>query len=235
MPKDEVTRFQLWLHNLRLHVRMTNRIRRRGPGLTGMFSSGSDRPRRPVSFGMLAIMKNEAHLIEEWLDHYFWQGAEQIYLIDNGSTDDTLARIRPHVDRGRVHLVVYPEQHKQVQHYWSAFQHFRIADTCEWLGTADIDEFWFCKSGERLADYLVRQQDVDVVYANWTNFGTNLDAQPASVRTELCQMNPLKDRFTKYIFRTWIPEKQEDIEVHAIRNVGLNRAKIANSELQPNH
>ncbi len=180
-------------------------------------------------------MKNEAHLIEEWLDHYLWQGADQIYLIDNGSTDNTLDRVRPYLNDGRVQLVVYPEQHKQVQHYWTAFQHFKISECCEWIGIADIDEYWFCKSGETLVKYLDRQAEVDVIYANWTNFGTTLDAQPESVRRDLCQMNPLKDRFSKYFFRTSIPLKQDDLEVHFIRNVGLRRAKIANGELQLNH
>lgn len=230
-----MTRLRLWAHDLRLHFRIANRIRRRGPGWTGLFSTGSTLPPGPGIFGMLAIMKNEAQLIEEWLDHYLCQGADYIFLIDNGSTDDTLDRVRPYLDDGRVQLVVYPEQHMQLQHYWTAFQHFRMADCCEWLGIADIDEFWFCRSGEPLTEYLVRQNKIDVIYANWTNFGTTQDAQPSSVRLGLCRMNPLKDRFTKYFFRTWVPRKQDDIEVHFIRNVGLSRAKIANNELQLNH
>jgi hypothetical protein len=230
-----LNRFQLWAHDLRLYVRIANRIRRRGPGLTGLFSKPKDRPKRPTTFGLLAIMKNEEHLIEEWLDHYLWQGAENIYLIDNGSTDDTLARIQRYLADGRVQLLVLPEQHKQIQHYWSAFQHFQIDECCEWLAIADIDEFWFCRSGERLVDYLSRQNDWDVVYANWSNFGSTLEAQPSSLRQSLTQKNPFKDRFTKYFFRTWLPTKQEDIEVHSIRNVGLTRAKIANDDLQLNH
>lgn len=226
---------QLWAHDLRLKVRIANRIRRRGPGLTGLFSKRKDRPARPATFGMLAIMKNEAHLIEEWLDHYLWQGADHIYLIDNGSTDETLARIQRFIAGGRVHLLVLPEQHKQIEHYWTAFQHFGIAESCEWLGIADIDEFWFCKSGQTLVDYLSCQDKWDVIYANWSNFGSSLDTQPSSVRRSLIEMNPSKDRFTKYFFRTWLPAKQDDIEVHSIRNVGLLRAKIANKELQLNH
>ncbi|KAF0114211.1 MAG: hypothetical protein FD150_1646 [Rhodobacteraceae bacterium] len=54
-------------------------------------------------------MKNETHLIEEWLDHYLANGAERIFLIDNGSTDDTLAKIAPWLGDGRVELVIYPE------------------------------------------------------------------------------------------------------------------------------
>jgi glycosyltransferase involved in cell wall biosynthesis len=235
MLRDKLDRILLSVYDLRLHLRMANRIRRRGPGLTGLFSKRTDRPQRPETLGMLAIMKNEAHLIEEWLDHYLWQGAGKIYLIDNGSTDGTLSRVHRYVASGRVHVVEYSEQHKQVQHYWNAFQHFQIARHCEWLGIADIDEFWFCKSGQSLKDYLSSQHDKDAVYANWTNFGTDLEGQPDSVRQSLCQMNPRKDRFTKYFFRTSLPEKQEDIEVHSIRNVGFLRARIANRDLQLNH
>ncbi|MDP3263495.1 MAG: glycosyltransferase family 2 protein [Tabrizicola sp.] len=114
-----------WFQNLWNHTRMLNRIRRRAPDRAARFG---ERPRgapRPFRLGVLAIMKNEAHLIEEWLQHYLSFGADRIYLIDNGSTDDTLKKIEPWLTDGRVAVLVLPEQHKQVEHYWTAFQHFK--------------------------------------------------------------------------------------------------------------
>lgn len=55
-------RVNLWFQNLRNHIRMLNRIRRRAPDRTARFG---ERPRsvpRPFRLGVLAIMKNEAYL-----------------------------------------------------------------------------------------------------------------------------------------------------------------------------
>lgn len=70
--------------------------------------------RYDARFGVLAIMKNEAMNVDEWIEHYLWMGAGRIFLIDNCSTDDTLAKARAWVTRGRVEPVIYPERHQQV-------------------------------------------------------------------------------------------------------------------------
>lgn len=226
-------RVNRWFQNLRTHIRMLNRIRRRARDRRARF--GEPLP-RPFRLGVLAIMKNEAHLIDEWLRHYLSFGADRIYLIDNGSTDDTLKKVEPWLADGRVAVLVLPEQHKQVAHYWTALQHFKIAETCDWLAFADIDEFLFCKSGESLADYLDRQTKFDVIYTNWTNFGSSgLTAQPQSVRSSLQRCSLILDRYSKNVFRTWLPQQMDDIEVHGIRNVPPRRAKIANHDLHMNH
>lgn len=181
-------------------------------------------------------MKNESHLIEEWLEHQFAIGVGKVFLIDNGSTDDTLTKVESWVKDGRVELVSFTEQHQQQRHYWNAFTHFRIGERFEWLIIADIDEFWFCKSGESIGQYLMRQTDCDALYVNWTVFGSNGHvAQPKSVRLSLTQNDPALDRHTKCIFRTSLPQRENDIEVHNIRNARLWRVKIANIELQLNH
>lgn len=173
-------------------------------------------------------------MIDEWLDHYLAQGASSIFLIDNGSTDTTLDKLDRWKSDGRIEVIQLTQQHRQTAHYWTAFQHFEISDRCEWL-VVDLDEFWFCKNGDSLASYLDAQSSVDAIYGNWTNFGTNLEKHPDSVRLALTMRDPKLSRFTKCIFRTWLPRQENDIEVHMIRNVGLNRVKIANCDLQLNH
>lgn len=224
------------LHNLRLHLRLLNRIRRRGPR-RGELSSAKERRPRPENLAVLGIFKNETHLIEEWCQHYYLdQGVDRIFLIDNGSTDDTVAKLARWTSEGRVEVISLPEPHRQQQHYWTAFQHFRIAERCDWLAIADIDEFWFCKSGETLASYLKRQTDVDGLYALWTNFGSGgHEKQPESVRQSLVDCDPRLGPQTKCIFRTFLPKAVKDIEVHFVGNLALRRAKIATRDLQLNH
>ena len=38
---------------------------------------------------ILAIMKNEGDILREWIDHYKLFGADKIFLIDDGSSDDS--------------------------------------------------------------------------------------------------------------------------------------------------
>ena len=218
------------------YLSLLNRVRRRGPGWRERLRHPRSRPPCPERLGILGIMKNESHLIDEWLDHCFFIGADRVFLIDNGSTDDTVAKVDRWLRGGRVELVSYPEQHQQQRHYWNAFTHFGIRDRCEWLAVADIDEFWLCKSDETLASYLDRQSGHDALYVNWSMFGSSgLDAQPESVRESLVMKDPKLARQTKCIFRTFLPVRENDIEVHNICNARPWRVKLANRDLQLNH
>jgi Glycosyl transferase family 2 len=213
-----------------------NRLRRRSPDWRQLLKVDRPRSPRPERLGILGIMKNESHLIDEWLEHCFFIGADRVFLIDNGSTDDTVAKLDRWLRGGRVELVIYPEQHQQQRHYWNAFTQFGIRDRCDWLAIADIDEFWLCKSDETLASYLDRQTGYDALYVNWSMFGSSgLDAQPKSVRASLVMKDPKLARQTKCIFRTFLPVREDDIEVHNIRNARPWRVKLANRDVQLNH
>lgn len=220
----------------REYLSFLNRIRRRSPRWRDVWVSRPHQGPGPERLGVLAIMKNESLLIEEWIDHYLSLGVNNIFLIDNGSTDGTREKIKPWIQKGRVEMVSYLEPHQQQRHYWTAFNEFGIRNRCDWLAIADIDEFWHCKSGEQLADYLFRQKTNDAIYVNWTMFGSSgHDHQPRSVRRSLIRKDPKLARQTKCIFRTSLPLRENDIEVHNIRNALPWRVKLANNELQLNH
>ena len=136
----------------------------------------------PFQLGILAIMKNEGRNIEEWIEHYIWQGVQQIYLIDNGSDDNTQELIKPWVMSGSVKVITLTERWKQEQHYWTAFKHFKIRRQCKWLIMADLDEFWFCKDGRILSQAVEAYDKYHVIYANWTMFGSaGHDRHPESI------------------------------------------------------
>ena len=62
----------------------------------------------PYKLGVLGIMKNESLNIDEWISHYLAMGAAKIYLIDSGSTDDTVAKAHKWVNSGRVEIILRP-------------------------------------------------------------------------------------------------------------------------------
>ncbi len=70
-------------------------------------------PEQRDSLAILTIMKNESLNVEEWISHYIWQGADHLFIIDNGSTDDTVARIEASAYRDRITLLHRSERHRQ--------------------------------------------------------------------------------------------------------------------------
>lgn len=187
---------------------------------------------------VLGIMKNEARNIDEWIEHYLWQGAGRIVLIDNGSTDDSFAIAQRWTELAPVEVVSLTEKWKQCEHYWTAIRQFRLRETCEWLLVADLDEFWFRKDGGKLSDILDSYEKTDVVYANWTNFGSNgLVEHPESLRQSLTLRAPdLSTHFiTKWLCRSAALKKQKNIEIHKIAGVCSSRTISDNLRLQINH
>jgi len=95
-------------------------------------------------FGLLSIFKNEAHIMAEWIDHYVAEGVDKFYLIDNGSTDDYMPILTPHIVSGLVVLVKDAKRHAQVEHYNKHF-HAAITRECAWVMTVDFDEFLYAR------------------------------------------------------------------------------------------
>jgi hypothetical protein len=191
-----------------------------------------------TKLGVLGIMKNEAINLDEWVEHYLWMGAGKIYLIDNGSTDDTVAKAKAWVAKGHVQLVEYPARHQQVQHYRTAFRHFGIARQCEWVLVADLDEFWFCPAGDSLAHALEEFDQYDVIYSNWVMFGSGgLIEHPDSVREgfTLRREGVAGHNETKYICRSRVLEKPSALGIHKVRGGDSMRTVSDTQRFQLNH
>jgi hypothetical protein len=48
---------------------------------------------------IIAIFKNEACGIKEWLDHHIGHGVEHFYLVDDESSDNVLEILKPYIDK----------------------------------------------------------------------------------------------------------------------------------------
>lgn len=192
----------------------------------------------PHRLGVLGIMKNESMNIVEWIEHYRSEGVTALFLIDNGSTDDTLEKVQPYIDSGLLKLIILPEKHKQKEHYWTAITQFNIKQTCQWLIVADIDEFWFCKNGTRLNDIWPEFHGYDVVYVNWSIFGSHgHDKHPPSLRKNLITKQPAlaSNRFTKWACRTRVIQSIDNIDIHKISGACSSRTISDNQAFQLNH
>ncbi|WP_160382234.1 glycosyltransferase family 2 protein [Pseudooceanicola pacificus] len=208
-----------------LRVRIKNRMQRR----TRCY---------PHDLGLLAIMKNEAMNLDEWIRHHLWQGVDRIYLIDNGSTDDTAQVLAPWLASGRVSCISCPEPHGQWHHYRKAIRNFSIRAQCRWLMLADLDEFWFRPDGGTLPDLLADFDKFDLIYTNWSIFGSSgLRGHPDSIRRSLTLRRPGLGPHdsTKWILRTSSLHRTSQIGIHKVRGINSRRTVSDNERLRINH
>lgn len=203
----------------------------------------SDRFYRPggapgETVGVLAIMKNEAMNIREWVDHYRWQGVDRIFLIDNGSDDDGKKLIERDIESGFVEYFWRPARNQQVQHYRDVYATAGIESKVTWLAMADLDEFWYSPLGSLKAALELLSPDADLIYSNWRIFGSaGFTGHPPSLREQLLLRRPDIEphRNTKWICRTRSIVAPRAISIHKVKWVDSRRVLSENALLKLNH
>lgn len=125
--------------------------------------------------GLLVTVKNESMVLDEFLDHYRWQGVQKVYVIDNGSTDNTRQTLETYIQSGFVEYFYLPNPHSQVINYNVLYEQ-RVRNECTWLVVVDADEYMYNRSkGSTLASFLhTIPFDLTVagVYLHWKMFGS---------------------------------------------------------------
>lgn len=179
--------------------------------------------------GLVAIFKNEATIMEEWLAHYFAEGVDVIHLIDNGSTDQYLDKLRNFIDAGRVQLVIDRTRHMQKELYNKHYGRI-CRQNFKWVMIVDLDEFMYARMGfATIRQYLMSLPcHVKQVYVPWKMFGSNGNiTQPPSVvygftrRKNISRPRKQNDRFlnpyfVKSIVRaSWSQPVYQELFIHA--------------------
>lgn len=122
---------------------------------------------------LVAMFKNESHILNEWLHHYMKQGVDKFFLIDNDSNDNYLEHLQHFIDNNIVELVVDATKCNQSNGY---NKHF--LDKCkmyDWTIVCDLDEFIYARMGfATIKDYLhTVESSVSQVHIPWKMFGSN--------------------------------------------------------------
>ena len=129
---------------------------------------------------VVGIFKNEAMGIREWCQHYFDEGIDQIFLIDNNSTDDYKSQISQFGNK--VVVVKDSKRHAQDELYNRHF--LKKAKTFDWVIVVDLDEFLYSRSPwPTIKAYLANApKKIGKITLLWKMFGSNKhDRQPASI------------------------------------------------------
>lgn len=124
-------------------------------------------------FEVLAIFKNEARILDEWIRHYLHQGAECINLINNNSDDDFILVLEPWIQQGYVRLWHDDRKFSQSTAYADALSMLRR--TTKWLLVCDLDEFAYARRDfASIRDYLrTLSSRVSCVQIPWKVYGSS--------------------------------------------------------------
>ncbi len=129
----------------------------------------------PYDLAVVAIFKDEAPYLAEWLDYHLLAGVEHFYLYNNDSTDNYADIIAPYVAANLVTPIDFPGKAMQMPAYEDAIEKFRF--TCRYMAFIDIDEFIFPKTNRSIAqvadEVLSRDKTAAGLVINEQIFGTN--------------------------------------------------------------
>lgn len=192
----------------------------------------------PGTIGVMAIMKNEGMNLREWIDHYRWQGADKIFLIDNGSDDGSRELIAAEIRSGYVEYHSRLKPHSQVEHIREIYQSCSVEDKVEWLLMVDLDEFVYSPLGSLKLALGVLAQDADLIYMNWRMFGSaGHQEHPKSLRRDLTLRQAALGRHcnSKWLCRTRSIRSPDAIGIHKVEWVNSNRTVSDNELLKLNH
>lgn len=117
----------------------------------------------------VAIAKDEGPFILEWIAFHRLAGVERFYVFDNGSEDDTKAKL---LASGR-DVVVTDWPIRPGQRYAYEYAIHELRSTAKWFAFLDIDGFLFSEDGQKIANVLESFQNVEGVGINWRVFGSS--------------------------------------------------------------
>ena len=119
---------------------------------------------------VVAIFKNESHIIKEWLEHYIKQGVEHFYMIDNGSTDNWKSETIGYP------VTIISDNKKYSQgHLYDKYFLKKVKNDSEWVMVLDLDEFLYARKNFKNIPYYLNtlENNVGIIEVKWKMFGSN--------------------------------------------------------------
>lgn len=130
-----------------------------------------------------ALFKNEAHCINEWIEHYLNRGVDHFYLINDNSNDNFLEKIQPYIDSNIITLFnsdfdYYSGRQRDMYNKYI----LPIIKETKWLLMVDLDEFMWSPINKNLNTVLEQGNHLGQIQVNHTLFGSNgYIEQPESI------------------------------------------------------
>lgn len=126
---------------------------------------------------MLAMFREEARYLKEWIDYHILIGVQHFWLYNDHSIDNFEEVLKPYIEKGIVDLIHWTEGGdgysyvRQPSIYRDGIQ--KAIGNTKWLAILDIDEFLIPMKDESVIDTLDKYYgEASAIYINWRNFGT---------------------------------------------------------------
>ena len=157
----------------------------------------------PIPLAIVSMIKNDADIVDEWIEHHAAEGVSKFYLIDDGSEDDIRAVLEPHLESGLVELfeVLMPFTAKERHDpYWrpQVLTVSQVVKTLsrhvEWAALIDTDEYLWAPANMKITDVLQSVPDtVSEVRVLWEMYGSSGHiAQPRRIRESFVRREECK-------------------------------------------
>jgi glycosyltransferase involved in cell wall biosynthesis len=121
-------------------------------------------------FSVVAIVKDEAPYMAEWLEYHLLVGVEKFYIYDNGSSDNLLEILEPYINDKIVEYIYYPGKLRHLPAYNEAVR--RWEDTSFWLAFIDLDEFIVPMTTKTIPEFLRDFESFPGIEINWVLYGS---------------------------------------------------------------
>jgi len=148
----------------------------------------------PTKYFLSALVtaKNEAMILDEFLQHLRAQGFDHVFLIDNGSKDGSCDKALSTYGSGFLTIYKLPKPAAQLENYNFVYRTHRSETT--WMAVIDVDEYLF---GVRQPLRKVLEAQLAPVYISvpWVVFGSSGRVQqPQSIRKSFLYRHPYDQR-----------------------------------------
>ena len=177
---------------------------------------------------VVAIFKNESHVLKEWLEHYLREGVDTFLLIDNDSSDNYKPILEPFLRSKQVFLKKSKKKHAQVELYnrW-----LPEAKKFDWVIVVDMDEFIYARNGfKTIKAYLETvNKDIYKIEIPWKLFGSSgFKKQPNSVIQNFIH----RKEFPKFNTNTNLSERVINIKTISrgphLQKIGIHTSVVTN-------
>ena len=155
-----------------------------------------------MKLGLLAIFRNEAHILDEFIQHYKQQGVDHFYLINNASEDNYETILNKYSDIITLKHEPYLGPSTVLElggRQLEAYNELLPEITTDWLYICDLDEFAYGQQGFTLKTFLeTHGTKFEQVLLPLKTFSSNNQVQqPASVVRGFTQRR-VGEKYTLY-------------------------------------
>lgn len=180
------------------------------------------------SVSIIAIFKNESHILKEWIEHYISEGISKFHLINNGSTDDFETILKPFIKKKIVSLYNREKPYAQTEHYNDILNANKWSG---WIAVLDLDEFLYSPE-ETIKKYLKKvPSNIGQISVPWLMFGSSGHVkQPKSVIDSFTWRSKNPHILVKSIVRASAIDRFI-IHQHIIKNGYLTKNESINLKL----